>query len=73
MSNLADLSPEEWVKSSHSGNGGGSCLEWAPARAHSGTVPVRDSKHPDRPALTFPPQCWSSFVTGLKDGELPTT
>ncbi|PJE96514.1 DUF397 domain-containing protein [Streptomyces carminius] len=73
MSNLVDLSPAEWVKSSHSGNGGANCLEWAPARVRSGNVPVRDSKHPGHPALTFPPQSWISFVTGLKNGELPTT
>ncbi len=61
-----DLSQAEWVKSSYSGNGGGSCVEWAPAYAPSGSVPVRDSKDPDGPALVFSADAWASFVTALK-------
>jgi hypothetical protein len=62
MSTIPDLSGE-WVKSSFSGNGGGNCLEWMPsAVAHSGLVPVRDSKSPEGPALVVSSGAWSAFV-----------
>jgi hypothetical protein len=56
-----------WVKSSYSGNGG-SCVEWAPDAAATGTVPVRDSKDLTGPVLTFPTAAFSSFVAGVKGG-----
>lgn len=63
MSNTLDLSPLEWVKSTHSGNGGGNCVEWSPAYAEAhGVVPVRDSKDPDGPVLMVSPEAWASFV-----------
>ncbi|MQY15872.1 hypothetical protein SRB5_60640 [Streptomyces sp. RB5] len=61
----------EWIKSSYSSNGGGACVEWAPSRAASGIVPVRDSKDPEGPALTFEPAAWSSFVAAVRRGEFP--
>ncbi|MFK0289956.1 DUF397 domain-containing protein [Streptomyces sp. NPDC090442] len=70
MSTTPDLSHAEWVKSSYSGNGGGSCVEWAPAYASSGNIPVRDSKNPQGPALTFEPSVWSSFVEAVRSGGL---
>jgi hypothetical protein len=70
MSTSPDLSLSAWVKSSYSGNGGGSCVEWAPACVNSGSVPVRDSKNPDGPALAFAPSAWTSFITTVKYGEL---
>ncbi|WP_030799527.1 DUF397 domain-containing protein [Streptomyces sp. NRRL S-337] len=59
-----------WVKSSYSTSDNGNCLEWPPAyaRAH-GEVPVRDSKDPDGPSLTFGPAAWSAFVSHVRDGE----
>ncbi|MFJ9622106.1 DUF397 domain-containing protein [Streptomyces sp. NPDC101181] len=61
---------QQWVKSSHSNNGG-SCVEWAPATASTtGTVPVRDSKNPDGPVLTLPAPAFSAFITGITSGEL---
>ncbi|MFG2221982.1 DUF397 domain-containing protein [Streptomyces sp. NPDC048644] len=64
-----DSLPLTWFKSSYSGSGG-SCVEWAPAQAAAtGTVPVRDSKDPSGPILEFPAAAFSSFVTGVKDGE----
>ncbi|WP_412079170.1 DUF397 domain-containing protein [Streptomyces xanthophaeus] len=42
---------------------GGSCLEVADG--HPGLVPVRDSKVPDRPDLTFNGPAWAAFVTSL--------
>ncbi|MFD9812874.1 DUF397 domain-containing protein [Streptomyces sp. NPDC059080] len=64
-----DLLPLTWFKSSYSGSGG-SCVEWAPARAvATGIVPVRDSKDPQGPALSVPAAAFASFVAGVKAGE----
>ncbi|MCG0290329.1 DUF397 domain-containing protein [Streptomyces sp. PSAA01] len=72
MSAIPDRSGTEWVKSSYSGNGGGSCVEWAPDLASAGIVPVRDSKDPYGPVLAFPVSSWSSFISAVKGGQLPT-
>ncbi|MFE3665532.1 DUF397 domain-containing protein [Streptomyces sp. NPDC059164] len=56
-----------WFKSSYSGGSNGECLEVA--RGHA-TVPVRDSKAANGPALSFSHYGWSRFVTALKDGDL---
>ncbi|WP_328915821.1 MULTISPECIES: DUF397 domain-containing protein [unclassified Streptomyces] len=74
MSNSPDLAgtPSVWVKSTYSGGEGGNCVEWAPTHAAThGLVPVRDSKTPDGPALTFTPTAWATFVTALRADELP--
>jgi hypothetical protein len=61
-----------WFTSSYSDNGG-NCVEVAGNLATShGVVPVRDSKDPNGPALTFSPATWTAFVSALKSGELPT-
>lgn len=52
----------QWVKSSYSGPEGGNCLEWAPAAAASGLVPIRDSKVPDGPILVLPDTVWDAFI-----------
>lgn len=57
-----------WVKSSYSNGGGGNCVEWAPSLASSGVVPVRDSKDPQGPALSFGPQAWAEFVGAVAAG-----
>jgi len=57
-----------WFKSSYSNNGG-NCIEVA--ANIPGTVPVRDSKDPNGPALTFSANGWSSFVAAVKGGEFP--
>ncbi|USA01992.1 DUF397 domain-containing protein [Streptomyces lydicamycinicus] len=57
-----------WFKSSYSNNGG-DCIEVA--GNVPGAVPVRDSKDPHGPALTFSVNGWSSFVAAVKDGEFP--
>ncbi|MGW2280462.1 DUF397 domain-containing protein [Streptomyces sp. NPDC001770] len=58
-----------WYKSTYSGGGGGAsdCLEVATGHP---TVPVRDSKAANGPALVFSPAGWSSFVAAVKSGEL---
>ncbi|MFG2294046.1 DUF397 domain-containing protein [Streptomyces sp. NPDC048603] len=58
-----DLSAAIWHKSSYSGGSGGDCLEVADG--HPGIVPVRDSKQPDGPHLTFRTSTWAAFVTSL--------
>ncbi|MFD8380310.1 DUF397 domain-containing protein [Streptomyces sp. NPDC059679] len=62
-----------WFKSSYSDNGG-QCVEVAANLVASrGVVPVRDSKEPHGPALTFESSAWSSFVAAVKGGEFPAT
>ncbi|WP_316528462.1 DUF397 domain-containing protein [Kitasatospora brasiliensis] len=56
----------DWFKSSYSSNGG-QCVEVSDSLP--GVVPVRDSKDPEGPALTFPADAWSSFVFGIRSGE----
>ncbi|MBB5937913.1 DUF397 domain-containing protein [Streptomyces zagrosensis] len=58
-----------WIKSSYSQNGG-QCVEVAANLASHGIVPVRDSKDPHGPALSFDASAWSAFVAGVKAGEL---
>ncbi|MFK8908750.1 DUF397 domain-containing protein [Streptomyces sp. YS-3] len=59
-----------WFTSSYSGNGG-QCVQVATNLAATrGTVPVRDSKNPNGPALNLPVGAFSSFVAALKTGEL---
>ncbi|KOU61562.1 DUF397 domain-containing protein [Streptomyces sp. IGB124] len=67
-----DLSAAIWRKSSYSGGDGGECLEMAtwpkdtPGEASaSATVPVRDSKVPGGPHLTFGGPAWKAFLTNL--------
>ncbi|MDH6138088.1 hypothetical protein P3T35_000065 [Kitasatospora sp. GP30] len=62
------ISPE-WFKSSYSSNGG-ECVEVA---ANILTVvPVRDSKDPEGPSLTFTAPAFAAFVAGVKDSEFGT-
>ncbi|MEW9519261.1 DUF397 domain-containing protein [Streptomyces tubercidicus] len=64
-----DLSTAVWRKSSYSNGDGGNCVEVADDLP--GIVPVRDSKAPHGPAIIFPANTWSTFVTAVKDTELP--
>lgn len=70
MSTIPDLSGAEWVKSSYSDGNGGACVEIAPG--FDGLVPVRDSKDPEGPALTFSANAWSVFLHAVRDGEFGT-
>ncbi|MBF4135677.1 DUF397 domain-containing protein [Streptomyces albidoflavus] len=57
-----------WHKPSYSDNGG-ACVEVAANLVPThGLVPVRDSKTPSGPVLTFPATAFSSFVAGIKAG-----
>ncbi|WP_432146958.1 DUF397 domain-containing protein [Streptomyces sp. bgisy084] len=63
------LTTATWHKSSYSNPDGGACLEVS--HDFPALVPVRDSKHPQGPALTFDAAAWASFVTAVKRGTLP--
>jgi len=56
-----------WIKSSHSGPTGGNCVEIA--FLADGDVAVRNSRHPDGPALVFTRAEWEAFLSGACDGE----
>ncbi|QHC26369.1 DUF397 domain-containing protein [Streptomyces sp. GS7] len=60
-----DLTGAKYFKSKYSG-GNSQCVEVA----HNlrGVVPVRDSKNPEGPALAFPPDAYSAFIAGVRDG-----
>lgn len=58
-----------WAKSSYSGPQG-NCVEVAPLR--DGGVAVRNSRHPDGPALVFTAAEWDAFLSGALDGEFGT-
>ncbi|MBZ4323720.1 DUF397 domain-containing protein [Streptomyces huiliensis] len=56
-----------WLKSSHSNNGG-ACVEWAPAVAVSGLIPLRDSKRPAGPVLAVPVAAFADLISAVKGG-----
>ncbi|GGY17940.1 DUF397 domain-containing protein [Streptomyces djakartensis] len=56
-----------WFKSSYSGGSQAECLEVAPGPT---TVPVRDSKTTDGPALLFSAGGWTAFLTAVKEGRI---
>lgn len=64
-----DLSQVSWRKSSYSDANGGSCVEVADG--FTTVLPVRDSKQPHGPVLTFNHTEWTAFVTALRSDELP--
>jgi hypothetical protein len=79
---MEDRQLTPWRKSTHSGNGGDTCVEVALWRksTHSGNggnscvevatvdqvIAVRDSKDPDGPRLRFSPAAWNTFTAGIK-------
>ena len=62
---MIDLTGAEWRRSSRSGSQG-NCVEVADL---SWVVAVRDSKHPDGPALTVAPGDWTAFLAGIHHGD----
>ncbi|MFE9253892.1 DUF397 domain-containing protein [Streptomyces sp. NPDC006879] len=61
-----DLDGVVWQKSRHS-NSQGSCVEFA--RLPGGNVAVRNSRHPEGPALVYTPAEIEAMLLGIKDGE----
>ncbi len=56
-----------WIKSSYSGPTGGNCVEVA--FLSDGNVAMRNSRHPEGPALVFTRPEWDAFLGGARDGE----
>ncbi|MFI0940534.1 DUF397 domain-containing protein [Streptomyces sp. NPDC021020] len=67
MNTASDLTTAAWIKSSYSAGNGGACVEVAPG--FPGIVPVRDSKDPEGPALTFGTSAWHAFVSAVRQGD----
>ncbi|HEY1644641.1 MAG TPA: DUF397 domain-containing protein [Streptosporangiaceae bacterium] len=63
----AILADAVWRKSIRSGPTGGNCVEVAFLPA--GEVALRNSRHPDGPALVFTRAEWDAFLGGACDGE----
>lgn len=61
------LSAAKWIKSSYSDDDGGNCIEIAPGIRDF--VPVGDTKSPYAPALMVTHTAWSTFISGVKDGD----
>ncbi|MFD5087449.1 DUF397 domain-containing protein [Kitasatospora sp. NPDC058406] len=64
-----ELSGASWFTSSYSDNGG-QCVEVS--ASFPGTVPVRDSKDPQGPALIFSADAFTAFVDAVRSGEFGT-
>ncbi|MFJ9059004.1 DUF397 domain-containing protein [Streptomyces sp. NBC_00111] len=56
-----------WRTSSYSGGSGAECLEVGVGHPH---IPVRDSKAPHGPVVTFSAPHWAAFVAAVADGQL---
>jgi len=56
-----------WVKSRRSGPTGGNCVEVA--FMPGGQIAMRNSRHPDGPALIFTRAEWVAFLGGALDGD----
>lgn len=67
-----DLSHAQW-RASNNGDADGASVEVAVvAGSKEGSehvIAVRDSRHPDGPALIFTPAEWDAFTAGVRDGE----
>jgi hypothetical protein len=59
-----------WRKSVRSGPTGGNCVEVA--FLAGGDIALRNSRHPDGPALIFTTAEWDAFIGGARDGEFGT-
>jgi hypothetical protein len=62
----SELRDVTWQKSRHS-NSQGTCVELA--GLPGGDIAVRNSRHPDGPALIYTPAEIDAFIRGAKDGE----
>jgi hypothetical protein len=62
---MEDQIEERWRKSSHSGNGGGNCVEISNA---DDTVFVRDTADREGFVLNVPASAWRAFVGKLAKG-----
>lgn len=65
----ASTADVQWRKSSFSG-AQNDCVEIS--ESLPGVVPVRDSKDPEGPVLTFGPVAFASFIDAVKSGHFGT-
>jgi hypothetical protein len=63
----SSLAGARWSKSGRSGPTGGNCVEVA--FLDGGEIAMRNSRHPDGPALIFTRGEWDAFIGGARDGE----
>ncbi|WP_329237793.1 DUF397 domain-containing protein [Streptomyces sp. NBC_00111] len=63
------LTGVEWKKSQHS-NPSGNCVEMA--MLPGGSVAVRNSRHPEGPALVYTRDEVRAFLAGVRDGDFDT-
>ena len=68
MNETIDLSRATWFKSSYSNGQGGACVETAVDLPGNATA-IRDSKHPDGPALLFSASQWHAFIHEVKHSD----
>lgn len=61
------LPPLHWRKSRRS-NPSGNCVELAELPDGAG-IAVRNSRHPEGPALIYTPQEIAAFILGARDGD----
>jgi Domain of unknown function (DUF397) len=61
------LTNATWIRSRRSGPTGGNCVEVAFLAC--GEIAMRNSRHPQGPALIFTRSEWDAFLGGAKDGE----
>ncbi|SFC14131.1 DUF397 domain-containing protein [Streptomyces aidingensis] len=66
MSAAPEANSAIWIRSSYSDGSGGQCVEFCPSFAGAGVIPVRDSKDPHGPVLTFPADGWAGFLSTLR-------
>lgn len=64
-----ELSGIAWHISTHSDNGGGSCVEAGPFADGSGRVAMRHSHHRDGSVIVYTREEWDAFLAGVRDGE----
>ena len=65
--NASTLTGVTWIRSRRSGPTGGNCVEVA--FLADGQIAMRNSRHPQGPALIFTRSEWDAFLDGAKDGE----
>lgn len=63
---VRELPPLRWQKSRRS-NPSGNCVEMA--RLPEGSIAVRNSRHPDGPALVYTVDEIAAFLLGARDGD----
>jgi Domain of unknown function (DUF397) len=61
------LTGATWIRSRRSGPTGGNCVEVA--FLVGGQIAMRNSRHPQGPALIFTRSEWDAFLGGAKDDE----